>query len=276
VGNLEFWGDFPLNLKNLENGINRNQLLTAFYFGLPGPKMIWQFGEFGYDLELNNDRLAIKPTKWEYLNDPKRVRLFKLYQQMIKLKKEHKAFNSPEKATLNLSASVKSILLEHPDMDVVMHGNFSLSSYGNISVSFPKSGKWYNYFTGDEITVSGTTLTVNFRPNEFVVYTSKKLPAPEGGILQEDFVTSIPEELPKGDFKVYPVPTNYRLTVELPEDMIQTNYRVVDMAGRVVFEGQTDRGEQILDFDLSVIQSGIYIFEAFDTKRVLHQRFIKN
>jgi hypothetical protein len=272
---LNFGATSPINLKNLENAVNRNQLLTAFYMGIPGPKMIWQFGEFGYDQELNNDRLAIKPTKWEYLDDPQRERLFKLYQQMIKLKKEHKAFNIPQKVTLNLSATTKSIILEHPDMDVVMHGNFGLSSVGNVPLSFPKSGKWYSYFTGDEITLSGTTLTVSFRPNEFVIYTSKKLPIPEAGILQEDFVTSIPEVIPEGEFKIYPVPSNSSLTVELPQDMIQASYRVIDMAGRVVFDGQTDRGEQILDFDLSGIQAGIYIFEAFDTKRVLHQRFIK-
>ncbi|MFN3997319.1 alpha-amylase family glycosyl hydrolase [Algoriphagus sp.] len=265
----------PLNLKNLEDAVNRNQLLTAFYFGVPGPKMIWQFGELGYDQELNNDRLGIKPTKWDYLNIPERLRLFKLYQEMIKLKKDHKAFNSPEKTTLNLSGGIKSIILEHPEMDVVMHGNFGLSTAGNASVSFPRAGKWYNYFTGAELTVVGTTLTMNFRPNEFVLYTSKKLPTPTQGILQQDFVTSIPEIIPSGNFNVYPVPAFTKLTVELPRDMIQANYRVVDMAGRVVFDGQTERGEQILDFDLSGIKAGIYIFEAFDTKRVLHKRFIK-
>lgn len=272
---LKFGATSPINLKNLENAVNRNQLLTAFYFGIPGPKMIWQFGEFGYDQELNNDRLGIKPTKWEYLNDPERIRLFQLYQEMIKLKKEHKAFNTPLKTTLNLSSVIKSITLEHPDMDVVMHGNFGLGTAGNASVSFPRSGKWYNYFTGQELTIVGTTITMNFRPNEFVLFTSKKLTTPDQGILQEDFVTSVSEMVPEGSFNVYPVPAYSKLTVELPEDMIQANYRVVDMAGRVVFDGQTDKGEQILDFDLSGIQAGIYIFEAFDTKRVLHKRFIK-
>ncbi|WP_332910854.1 T9SS type A sorting domain-containing protein [Algoriphagus boritolerans] len=237
--------------------------------------MIWQFGEFGYDQELNNDRLGIKPTQWEYLNDPERERLFRLYQEMIKLKSEHKAFNSPEKTTLNLSAGIKSILLEHPDMDVVMHGNFGLSTAGNASVSFPRSGKWYNYFTGEELTLAGTTLTMNFRPSEFVLYTSEKLPTPDQDILQEDFVTSIPELVPEGGFNVYPVPASSKLTIELPQDMIQSNYRVIDMAGRVVFDGQTGRGEQILELDLSGIQAGIYIFESFNTKRVLHKRFIK-
>jgi glycosidase len=272
---LNFGVTSPLNLKNLENAVNRNQLLTAFYFGIPGPKMIWQFGEFGYDQALNNDRLGIKPTKWEYLNDPERVRLFKLYQAMIKLKNEHKAFNSPDKTTLNLSAAIKSIILEHSEMDVVIHGNFGLSTAGNTSVSFPKSGRWYNYFSGEELTLTGTTKTMNFRPNEFVLYTSKKLPAPPQGILQQDFVTSVPEIVERGAFNVYPIPAINKLTVELPRDLVQVNYRVIDMAGRVVFDGQSEPREHILEFDLSGIQAGIYIFEAFDMKRVLHKRFIK-
>lgn len=265
----------PIDLRGLENAVNRNQLLTAFYFAIPGPKMLWQFGEFGYELELNNDRLGIKPTRWEYLQDAQRLRLFKLYQQMIKLKNENKVFSSPAKATLNLSASIKSIQLEHPDLDVVIHGNFGLNTVTNISVDFPKAGKWYNYFTGDEITLSGTTRSISFRPNEFVVYTSKKLPTPEKGILQEDFVTAIPEEVDKNGFKVYPNPASQTLTVELPKDMTQATFRVVDMAGRLVFDGQRRTPDQILGFDLSEIQAGIYIFEAFDNKRVLHQRFIK-
>ncbi len=272
---LNFGATNPLNLKNLENAVNRNQIMSAFYFAIPGPKMIWQFGEFGYDEELNNDRLGIKPTKWEYLDNPQRVRLYRLYQEMIRLKKEHKAFNDPAKATLSLSSAVKSIILEDASMDVVLHGNFGLSNAGNVSVSFPRSGKWYNYFTGEEITIAGTTRTMNFRANEFVLYTSKPLPTPPSGILQEDFVTSIPEELPTGTFKVYPNPASDAVRIELPEDMIQANYRVVDMAGRVVFDGQTAMGDTILDFDLGGIQAGIYIFEAFDTKRVLHRRFIK-
>lgn len=199
---LNFGTTSPLNLKNLENAVNRNQLLTAFYFGIPGLKMIWQFGEMGYDQELNNDRLGIKPTKWEYLDDPERRRLFQLYQEMIKLKSEHKVLNSPEKANLNLSPIIKSNILEHSDMDLVMHGNFGLGIAGNASVSYPKAGKWYNYFTGEELTLAGTTLTMNFRPSEFVLYTSEKLPTPDQGILQEDFVTSVPEVIPVGSFSV--------------------------------------------------------------------------
>ena len=108
-----------------------------------------------------------------------------------------------------------------------------------------------------------------------MVYTSKKLPTPEKGILQEDFVTAIPEEVNTNGFKVYPNPASQTLTVELPKDMTEATFRVVDMAGRLIFDGQRRTADQILGFDLSEIQAGIYIFEAFDNKRVLHQRFIK-
>jgi len=102
---LNFGSTSPINLKDLENAVNRNQLLTAFYFGIPGPKMIWQFGEFGYDVELNNDRLAIKPTRWNYLDNPERQRLFQLYQEMIKLKKENPVFSKSAKTTLSLGGN---------------------------------------------------------------------------------------------------------------------------------------------------------------------------
>ncbi len=273
---LNFGAISPINLKQLENAVNRNQLLTAFYMGIPGPKMIWQFGEFGYDVELNNDRLAIKPTKWQYLNDPNRMRLFKLYQEMIELKDDHIAFNKPQKTTLSLDSNLKSITLEHPDMDVVLHGNFSLSSVGNISLSFPKSGKWYNYFTGEELNLTGTTANFNLRSSEFLLFTNKPLPKPESGIVQVDFVTAIPNEIStSGSFKLYPVPVDKELMIEFPIEMKESNYRIVDMTGRVLKEGTLGFGGKILELDVSNIQSGIYIFEAFDNKIVLRKRFIK-
>jgi 1,4-alpha-glucan branching enzyme len=273
---LNFGVTSPLNLRSLENAVNRNQILSAFYFAIPGPKMIWQFGEFGYDQELNNDRLAIKPTKWHYLDNPERMRLFKLYREMIKLKKEYPVFNNPSDVQLSLSSAFKSIYLDHADMDVFLFGNFSLSNLGNVQVQFPKSGKWYNYFTGEEFSIGSNQVSFGLRPNEFYLFTDKPLPKPENGILQQDFITSIPELIPKGLFKIYPNPSSRSIFVELPEDMVLANYRVVDLAGRVIFNGRYTEEDVILNLDLSGIQAGIYIFEAYDTKRWVQKRFIKN
>ena len=38
---------------NLEMRMKRLALNAAFFFTVPGPKMIWQFGELGYDYSIN-------------------------------------------------------------------------------------------------------------------------------------------------------------------------------------------------------------------------------
>ncbi|MCM0042597.1 MAG: T9SS type A sorting domain-containing protein [Algoriphagus sp.] len=52
-------------------------------------------------------------------------------------------------------------------------------------------------------------------------------------------------------------------------------YRVLDVTGRVIVEGKGNSNLLILGLDLAGIQPGIYIFEAFDSRRILHKRFIK-
>ena len=69
-----------------EGAIRNLQLNAAIFFTVPGPKMIWQFGEMAYDEELNNDRLGIKPPHWEYLDDETRIKLTNVYQALLNLR----------------------------------------------------------------------------------------------------------------------------------------------------------------------------------------------
>jgi hypothetical protein len=156
-----------------------------------------------------------------------------------------------------------------------MFGNFELVSQGNLSISFPKTGKWYNYFTGKELNVTSTQVSFGLRPNEFYLFTDKPLPLPDASILQADFITSIPEEVDEDGFAIYPNPTRSSLVVELPKEMKGADYRVLDVTGRVIAEGKGSSNLSILGLDLAGIQPGMYIFEAFDSRRVLHKRFIK-
>jgi hypothetical protein len=146
---------------------------------------------------------------------------------------------------------------------------------GNQSITFPKTGKWYNYFTGKELNVTSAQVSFSLRPNEFYLFTDKPLPLPQKDILQADFITSVPEEVDEDGFAIYPNPTTSNVMVELPKEMAGASYRVLDVTGRVVFEGKGSSSLPILGLELAGIQPGIYIFEAFDTKRVLHKRFIK-
>jgi 1,4-alpha-glucan branching enzyme len=270
------WGQTsPLNIRQLRNAVNRNQLMAAFFFSIPGPKMLWQFEEFGYDLELNNDRLGIKPTKWEYLDNPQRIRLFNLYRAMIDLKKNNKAFNNPDNTILNLTQPLKSIRLIDGDFQMILHGNFGLTDVNNANLSFPTSGTWYNYFTGEEITVTGNSRTFRLRANQFLLFTNQKLPMPKGDILEDPILSIGAEDVDLSGFKLYPVPANDKLNVDVPEVVNQFRYRIIDLKGSVLKEGSHMVTDNILQVDIKDFRAGLYIFEFNDNRQVLRKRFLK-
>ena len=69
------------NIKNIPTGLKRNEMAAAFWAMTPAPKMMWQFGELGYDYSINtcgnltvnnNCRTDRKPIKWDYLADANR------------------------------------------------------------------------------------------------------------------------------------------------------------------------------------------------------------
>lgn len=270
------WGQTsPLNIRQLSNAVNRNQLMAAFFFSIPGPKMMWQFEEFGYDVELNNDRLGIKPTKWEYLDNPERQRLLNMYKAMMELKSTNNAFNKPQNATLELTQPLKSIKLTDGDFRMVLYGNFGLTDINNATITFPSTGTWYNFFTGEEIVLTGTSRTFRLRANEFLMFTNKKLPLPEGEILQDPILSINPEIGNPSEFKIYPVPASDRLTVVIPASMNKVNFRIMDVTGKVLQEDENLGQDEKLQVDIQDFTTGIYIFEISDNRQIMRKRFIK-
>ncbi|ERM84604.1 hypothetical protein P872_24615 [Rhodonellum psychrophilum GCM71 = DSM 17998] len=266
----------PLNIRNLSNAVNRNQLMSAFFFAIPGPKMLWQFEEFGYDQELNNDRLGVKPTKWEYLDNPDRQRLFNLYSAMALLKKELNLFNKPEEVLLDFNQALKSIQISDGDLQMLLYGNFGLTDIANASLSFPASGLWYNYFTGEEVSVLGSTKDMKLSANSFLLFTNKRLPIPKGEILVEDLITSLDQEIVDlSVFKLFPVPARDRLEVLVPSGFNQFNYRILDITGRILKEGVHFAATNILEVDIRDFRAGLYIFEINDNRQLLRKRFLK-
>lgn len=77
------------NIKDTTTALQRMELAANFFFTIPGPKMIWQFGEYGYDVTIEqNGRTGQKPIRWQYLNDWRRKYLFNVYAALIDLKKK--------------------------------------------------------------------------------------------------------------------------------------------------------------------------------------------
>lgn len=176
------FGDY--NIKELSQALNRMKLAGAFFLTIPGPKMIWQFGELGYDYSIDyNGRTGEKPIRWDYFDDPRRLKVYKVFSVLSNLKENYEVFRSTD-FNLNVSGFSKRIEINDPAMDVRIVGNFNVQS-GTVSGNFSRTGWWYEYFTGDSLDVTSTQSQFPLEPGELRLYTSVKLPNPEPDLLSE-------------------------------------------------------------------------------------------
>ncbi|RXQ96273.1 T9SS type A sorting domain-containing protein [Ancylomarina salipaludis] len=165
------------NVRNLKTALSRIETATTFFLPIPGPKMIWQFGELGYDISIDQGgRTSKKPIHWEYQDDPNRKRVYQVFAALAKIKKEEIAFESSD-FSLNTNQPLKQIEINHADMDIRIIGNFDVKT-GNISPKFSKTGTWYDYFSGSEISVTDINVNIELAPGEYHIYTTKQLTTP--------------------------------------------------------------------------------------------------
>jgi 1,4-alpha-glucan branching enzyme len=255
-------GDY--NIKNFGTAINRVKLAAAFYFTIPGPKMIWQFGELGYDYSIDYIcRICNKPIRWDYFSDPQRKNLYKVFAALTKLKTEYDVFETTN-FSYSLSDSLKRIVLVHSSMDAVVIGNFGVVA-NSINPQFPTSGTWYNYFSGDSIIVSNPFAPVPLEAGEFHIYTSVKIPSPESGILLN--ADEVQDEAVIEDYHLeqnYPNPFNPVTVINyaVPERASVT-LKVYDLIGRevaVLVDEELQKGHYQAEFDGSFLSSGIYFY----------------
>jgi len=157
--------------------LKRAELAANFYFTLPGPKMIWQFEELGYDYSIEyGGRLGPKPIRWDYQDQWRRRYTKNVFSALIGLKKTLPVFKTTN-YTIDVASAVKRIWLMDPTMDATVLGNFDVVSK-NIVPNFTKTGTWYEFYTGDSIVVSDVAATLSFNPGEYRLYTTSRLSKP--------------------------------------------------------------------------------------------------
>ena len=137
---------------------------AAFFLTVPGPKMIWQFGEIGYDISIEeNGRTGEKPVKTaEYLAVPQRKALYDTYAKLLKFRRENPRFFDSD-ASFSMSAggstTTKTITCSVDGKSFHVVGNFSK---GQISYTVP-SGSWTDYMNGGTVSGSITLKEGEFR-----------------------------------------------------------------------------------------------------------------
>ncbi len=245
------------NTKDEYTALGRMQTAAVIFFSQPGPKMIWQFGEVGYDISIDFPcRVCNKPILWNYFSEARRKQLYDVYAAMMHLRNTYSTFT-----TLNfnymLSGAVKRMKLNDSAMNAVVLSNFSVNNQ-DATPSFHHTGTWYEYFTGDSIIVSDVNAVLNMTPGEYRVYTDVRLQQPE--------ITDAPVSLDElvideESMLVYPNPSKDEVSVRFTSHSTSAVKLVlVDSQGKTILDKKIPVliGENTEKIDLNGISPGNY------------------
>ena len=142
--NLEFGnssGDYDAS--DLVTALRRQQLSMAFNVLMPGPRLIWQFEELGYDYSINtcsdgvtineDCRIAAKPVRWDYYDEPERRHLYDVSGALARLKRTTLPLvRVPLPSTSMWDGLRQTHAFEHPAGDAVVVGNYRTSGIDMI------------------------------------------------------------------------------------------------------------------------------------------------
>jgi 1,4-alpha-glucan branching enzyme len=262
------------NIRDTATALDRMKLAGAFFFTIPGPKMFWQFGEFGYHINIDfNGRTGEKPVGWNILNaNPNlrlaREKLMKTWAALIKLKTQNIAFREGSLA-MDVGGAVKRLNISHTSMNVTVIGNFDVVQQ-TANPNFQSPGVWYNYFEGDSITVTNTTQGIALRPGEFRIYTTRRLAPPEQGLLNasESAAPSRPTRFALEQNFPNPFNPSTVINYELAQASM-VKLEVFDVLGRSVETIVNERkpaGNYSARFDGRNLSSGVYFYRLATEK----------
>ena len=169
------------NIKDTVIMYERVKMAAAFTYLQPGPKMIWQFDELGYDIDINfNGRVGRKPYVWgagslKYYSSGLRQNIFKTYQGILNVRNiiGPEVLLSAQKNHQN-TGDTRRLVYNTASIDLVVVGNFALSNK-MVDPRFTQTGIWYNYFTGDSINIVNVSANISLKPGEWHIYTTKRL-----------------------------------------------------------------------------------------------------
>lgn len=268
------------NVKNIATGLDRVKAASLIFYSIPGPKMIWQFGELGYDKSINtctdgttisNDcRTYPKPIKWDYLQDPQRNSLFLLTADLIRLRKTFSVFTQGDATITQGAGVIKQVALKNKpytstpastdQMNVVAVANFDVTNQ-TANVAFPHTGNWFEYYSYGAITnVTSASLTLDLLPGQYKLYTDVAITNP---------ITAVADEQ-KFEVNIYPNPTNGLLKVEAGKETVES-ISLLSVQGVKSLPTRLDA----TTWDVKQLPAGLYIVEIVTGSSSIRKKVIK-
>lgn len=255
--------------------------VIAFTALIPGPKMLWQFQELGYDYSINycsngkideECRTYAKPVPWTiWKNDTDRWDAYRKSAKVISLRTQNPEFFRAENVTaVNLTGSTwdkprrMDISYKDPenageDIYIVVLANYSATTNTNTTADVPHTGTWYNYLTGEQVNIRRKNQVLKLKPGELLILTSREI----------DNVVSIDETL-SDENSCFVLPTIAEDNITVISKETPASIEIINLSGNVVAkEFNTD------NVSLSNLSSGHYIVKVLIDNNISTHRIIK-
>ena len=254
------------DVTNLNTALSRMPALGAVTLTIPGPKMVWHFGDLGMENSIftcdngtvnepggtdGDCKLSTKPQpQWtnNWLGDSNRSQIYEAWSRLNALKINKDVFEgsySIDSGDLTPRIFIWDDALPSTELkNVVILANFDVVAQ-NVVPDFPYTGTWYDLMddTGStSINVSSTTATINLQPGEFKIYGNQAV------------MTLGLEEFETTNVRLYPNPTNGVFTLNTNTSSVS----IYDLTGKLVkqFDGNFTSG---YSFDISNLTKSIYL-----------------
>lgn len=259
------------NIQDLNTALSRMSALAAISVMVPGPKMIWHFGDLGMENSIftcNNGtvnlpgggdgdcKLDTKPQpQWtnNWLTDAVRGQIYEDWSKLHKLKIEEPVFEGDYTITSgNFTPRIDIFDTSIPTTElrnVIILANFDVNSQ-TVNTNFPSgvATTWYDLMdpTGNT-TVPNSTTTLSIPAGQFRILGN-----------QPSSVLNIDEQILSA-FTIYPNPAQSSFSINSNVSDIE----IYDLTGKMVksFKGEFTENDT---FDISSLNTGMYIVKVED------------
>jgi 1,4-alpha-glucan branching enzyme len=271
--NLEFGNtsNTSHNVQDLNTALSRMSALAAVSVMVPGPKMIWHFGELGMDNSIftcnngtvnlpgdgdgNGDcKLDTKPQpQWtdNWIADALRGQIYNDWSRLHALKINEAVFEGDYTIISGdltpridvFDASIPNSALKN----VIIFANFDVTTE-SVDTNFPAgvTSTWFDLMDpSGNTTVSNSTTSISIPAGQFRILGNQQAEALS--IDEEAFL----------EFSIYPNPTTTSFNLNTNVSDIE----VYDLSGKLVkfFKGNFNRTDT---FDISSLHTGMYIVKV--------------
>jgi len=279
-------GTMPVR-NNLTNALNRMGAIGATSILVPGPKMIWHFGELGSSQSIYtcangsvNDESNTIPgdckldtkeqVQWtqNWLSNPTRASILSDWSKMIKLKTNEPVFVGDHTMSTDASNFKQRIhifdnnLASNQLKYVVVLANFDTSNT-TIIPNFPTTGytypmTWYDLMDNNNpVTISSATALMTVNAGKFRVFGNQP-----STLSSEDFNAFKPE------ISIYPNPVKNSFAINQAVSSVE----VYTITGQLVANYYSVAANQELLID--GLESGIYLVKLKDQNNFIQTKKI--